>query len=647
MSIRVRFITSLVCAVVVPLCIIALLITWQIKENTLAQYQQQAEAEIKHIDNSFSLYLHGLAEDARFLAKSPAIMRLTADTTNYMGAEKPTFSELEGSIEAEAFALMSAFGEARPDLKYVFLALENGSYIQWPQGRYGHYDPRKRPWYQAGISQKEDAVRPPAYEDITNKEPLIDYLHSFTTQNGLEGVMGVDVSLEKLTQMVKQVHFGQEGYLMLIEDTGVVLADSHNPGNNFKPVHELDNSYQTLFNSNGLQEVFQQGRGWFANVYQSPELGWKFISLIPKQEVYAVANQMVANIVMISVVVLVIFTALAYWISALISKPILQVTEGLEGVASGEADLTKRLAIDSKDETGKMAGAFNRFIGMIHTLVGDISSGADEVKQRAGNTLLVSRQLANSSEKQHSALELTSTAFHEMVATTEEVSRNCHETAATADDSQQLVEEGQQHLEHTAKAVEQLTHAVQDANVSMAALAEESKNITGILDTIKGIAEQTNLLALNAAIEAARAGEQGKGFAVVADEVRTLAARTASSTGEIDGLISSLLGSTQEVADKLTSSLHFSQTSAESTVQAQEVFSRIQQSVTQIRDMSVQIATATEEQQQVSEEINRNIISIHDEAGNAAQNAGQLNENAVSLEQLSDQLSHLIQKFKL
>ncbi|WP_133559453.1 cache domain-containing protein [Marinomonas communis] len=163
MSIKARLITSLFCAVIIPLLMITVLITLQIRENALGQYQQQAQAEIKHIDNAFSLYLNGLAEDARYLTESPAIKRLTADTNHYVAEEKPTFSQLEGNIEAEAFALMNAFGEARPDLAYVFLGLETGGYIQWPKGKLGNYNPRKRPWYQATISKPGEIVRPPVY----------------------------------------------------------------------------------------------------------------------------------------------------------------------------------------------------------------------------------------------------------------------------------------------------------------------------------------------------------------------------------------------------------------------------------------------------------------------------------------------------
>ncbi|MCV6588774.1 MAG: methyl-accepting chemotaxis protein [Marinobacterium sp.] len=647
MTIKTKVIASLLSAVTVPLLIIMLLIAWQVRDTAVTQYEQQARAEIQHIDNTFSLYLNGLAEDARFLSETPAIKRLTAQTTNYLGAEKNTRTKMSGDPEAEAFAVMNAFGETRPDLMYVFLALETGGYIQWPAGKMGNYDPRSRPWYQAAIGKRGQPIRPPAYEDLTTGMPLLDYLYHFSTDSGLQGVVGVDVSLKKLAEMVKQVRFGEQGYLILMEDTGTVLADSANPDNNFKAVNSLPDSYQALFNTDGLQTVEKNGEVWYAITYQSPQLGWKFSGLIPQHEVYAQANMLLLEVLAIGAVLLIIFALLAYGFSGVLTRPINTVTEGMENVASGEGDLTRRLNADSPDETGKMASAFNRFISMVHTLAGDINQGADRVKIQAEDTLQVSRQLADSADKQYSALEMTSTAFHEMVATTTEVSRNCHATADTASDSQKLVEEGQRYLQNTAHTAEQLVSAVQEANSSMSALAEDSKNITGILDTIRDIADQTNLLALNAAIEAARAGDQGRGFAVVADEVRTLAARTASSTEEIDGLITAFLNSTDDVASKLSDSLEYSRSGAESTNQTREVFSRIQESVNRIHDMSAQIATATEEQQQVSEEINQNITRIHEEAGEAARGASHLQDNASQLGEVSGQLTQLIQKFRI
>ena len=647
MNIRTRLTVAMLSAVIIPLAIITLLVVMEFRSNALQEFENRSNAEVRHVDKAFSLYLNGLAEDAAFLASTQALTGLDSSVTNYMGAAKPTFAEREGSAEARAFALLDDFGNARPDLAYVFLGMETGGYIQWPSGEMKDYDPRVRPWYKAALKKPGSAVRSPAYEDINTGVPLLDYLHTFTTNSGLQGVVGVDVTLGKLTEMVKTVQFGEQGYLILIEETGVVLADSGQPDNNFKNVNELGQRYKTLFNANGLIETELNGEPWFATVYTSPDLGWKFIGVIPEQEVFASAARMRNVIVGISLVLLAVFAVLAYWISRLISGPIVAVTRGLEEVASGEGDLTRRLKVQSNDESGQMASAFNRFVTMIHSLVSEINQSADGVNKQAQGGRQISDQLMRISDQQSNSIEQVSTAFNEMVATSNEVAKNCSETAQAADQSQHHVEQGQTYIEKTTGSVMQLEQVIEDSNQAMAALADESKNITTILDTIRGIAEQTNLLALNAAIEAARAGEQGRGFAVVADEVRTLAGRTAESTEEIDQMITSLVNRTSEVSNKLASSLEHSQETAAATEQTREVFVSIQDSVSRIRDMATQIAAAAEEQHQVAEEINQNIISINNEASNASDSSKQLKTGAESLSTVSSELSALVSRFRV
>lgn len=647
MNIRTRLTAAMLSAVIIPLAVITVLAVLELQDSAVKEFENRSSAEIRHIDKAFSLYLNGLAEDAAFLASTQAVKGLDNNVTRYFDAPKRTSAQREGSPEALAFALMDDFGNSRPDLAYVFLGLDDGAYMQWPTGDLGNYDPRKRPWYLAAKEKPGVPVRAPAYKDVNTGAPLLDYLHTFTTDSGLTGVVGVDVTLAKLTEMVTSVQFGEQGYLILIEETGAVLADGGAPENNFKKVNEVSDVYQKLFNSNGLLEVTLNGELWFATVYTSPELGWKFVGVIPEHEVFASAARLRNTIIVIALVLLTAFAVLAMWTSNLISRPIQAVTKGLEEVASGEGDLTRRLKVVSNDESGQMASAFNRFVTMIHSLVSDINQRASDVQQQATSGLGISEQLMHVSDNQSNATEQVATAFNEMVATSNEVAKNCSETAQAADQSQHHVVQGQTFIEKTTGSVEQLEKVIEDSNQAMSALAGESKNITTILDTIRGIAEQTNLLALNAAIEAARAGEQGRGFAVVADEVRTLAGRTAESTEEIDKMISSLVNKTSEVSEKLSSSLEHSRETAEATEQTREVFVSIQDSVSRIRDMATQIAAAAEEQHLVAEEINQNIISINTEALNAKDSSQQLKNGAQSLSSVSSELSSMVSRFKV
>lgn len=227
------------------------------------------------------------------------------------------------------------------------------------------------------------------------------------------------------------------------------------------------------------------------------------------------------------------------------------------------------------------------------------------------------------------------------------MAKNFNQTASAADISQENVSRGKTYIVHTSTAVIKLEEAIQDSDQAMISLADETKNITKILDTIRGIAGQTNLLALNAAIEAARAGDHGRGFAVVADEVRTLAARTAESTAEIDTLISNFVSRTNTVSEKLSRSRDHAKSTSDATQQTLEVFSEIQHSVTSIHDMATQIAAAAEEQHLVAGEINRNIVEINEEAGSNSNSARQLETQSSALGSVANRLNQLVSRFNI
>ena len=648
MTIKNRFLIALIASVLLPVFIISALVINNVRDNALDSFKDNSQAEIAHIDKAFSLYLNGLAEDANYLAQSQVIKNLDKSVSTYMGKPSGMMTPDQNSeVEQAAYQMMKEFGESHPDLAYVYLGMDHGGYIQWPIGTSGeNYDPRVRPWYTVSINSTTP-VRVPAYADLQTNTPLQDYLVRFEGQDGAFGSIGVDVTLAKLTDMVKSVKFGEEGYIMLIEDTGKVLADPSNPDNNFKELNSISDAHLALANNDmGLSSVEMDGESWFINKYESPELGWQFIGLVPAHEVYESANSLTQYIIIIAIVMALIFTFIGYAIVAVVAKPMAIITHGLQDIASGEGDLTRRLDIDSKDESGHMANAFNRFIESISQLVGKIKGSSQGVKNIAQQSRDLSTQLHDVVTHQVSATDMVSTAFNEMVATANEVASNCTQAASAADTSQKHVQEGNQLIQNTVDSVGHLETALNESNSAMTVLSEESQNITTILDTIRGIAEQTNLLALNAAIEAARAGEQGRGFAVVADEVRTLAGRTAESTEEIDRLLSRLREQTENVAGKLTASINHASQTVESTQKTSTVFEAIMGSVVTIRDMTTQIAASAEEQHLVGEEINRNIIDIHDGATNAKGLSENVEETAEQLTLLASDLEKLVCEFK-
>jgi methyl-accepting chemotaxis protein len=424
-------------------------------------------------------------------------------------------------------------------------------------------------------------------------------------------------------------------------------VDPNDPSHNFKQLGELGDGYRQLSEAGqGLVQVELAGERYMALVWPSQALGWRFVGLVRESEVMAGAVRLTWLIAAIALVCGVLFAVVGAWFAGLIVKPIRGVASGLEGIAQGEGDLTARLEVNGRDETAQLAGWFNQFLEAIRTLIQRIGQAAGQIHSSSGSATEVSVEMADVAARQREAVDMVSTAFHEMVATSNEVARSCSQAADSADNGQRQAHTGQQQIDAAVSSVGRLSEEIGHSAQAMEQLEKDSNDIQSILGTIRSIAEQTNLLALNAAIEAARAGEQGRGFAVVADEVRALAKRTADSTGEIDGLLGNLARRTHQMGKQMHASLEVSQETVVSINDARASFGLIRESVDVIRDMNTQIATAAEEQHQVAEDINRHISQIHGDAQLVASLADSTRQDAQQLTALSQTLNQLVSRFR-
>ena len=400
-------------------------------------------------------------------------------------------------------------------------------------------------------------------------------------------------------------------------------------------------------NTQGLFDVEIDGKQYMANIHTSATLGWKFIGVVEKAEVMSTANTMAYTILVISAILIAVFVAIASYISKLISAPIVGVSDGLTEISQGGGDLTQRLTIKTKDETAKLANSFNLFLNLISELVTQINECAQNVSKTSSQTSSQAAQLTSSTSQQQQALEMAATAINEMAATANEVSSSCANAADLAVQTQQASDLGQSVITQTVESVVQLCEVINNASADITQLDTESENIMSILSVIRGISEQTNLLALNAAIEAARAGEHGRGFAVVADEVRALSQRTAESTEEVASQLDKLRTMSSKVSKDMQRSIETTNKTVELAHSAQQQFSEITASIVHISDLNTQIATAAEEQQHVAEDINRNVTEIKNAADEVSDIALTTSENGNEMNRLSSILTGLVGKFKV
>jgi methyl-accepting chemotaxis protein len=369
-----------------------------------------------------------------------------------------------------------------------------------------------------------------------------------------------------------------------------------------------------------------------------------------KAAIYLASEQTVESSLSVTTIISITAFIISLLLSLLTMKSIITPLDKLKSAfekIESTSDLTIRTEVSSGDELGAVSKTFDSLLNKIHQALTEVVGIVSQLNN-------ASNQLANSSEttsthirNQRLETDMVATAMNEMAMTAQEVAQNAANTATGAEDANQQAKQGHDIVSNTVNGISDLASGIQTASASIDKVSSDSQEIGRVLDVIKGIAEQTNLLALNAAIEAARAGEQGRGFAVVADEVRSLASRTETSTQEIQQMIERLQQGSEHAVSLMKTSNQQADNSVEQASSAGDALQKITESVASINDMAAQIATAAEEQTSVNEEINRNITNISTISDSTSVEAENTHHSSKDLEELANNLNLLVSQFKV
>lgn len=614
--------------------------------------QSKSKEAVKSVVATWEGFINEKTGVAKTFCNHPQIKRWLAKNS-VRNPDKTT-----DSTYADIVKYMLDIMEEDDDITFAFLGSDKTQMYYEPTERPLPDDYRigTRPWYMKAKSSLKHFVQ--AEADIYYGQLFCSPIFPIMDEDGgFLGVGGVDIEVKNMDRFLSDLDLFENAFGFIVDETGKFMyhpvkewvfkkSFSDFPDNDqFKNIAGFLKKSKS--NLSGIESVMFEGESHFYVYHQIPNLGWTLILSVSANEMNAPMISLARTSILLAFGISSILVLAILLITGTVTKPIEKIVKMLHNIAEGEGDLTKRLQIDSNDEVGELARWFNRFVSKLHDIILQVRTNTETVAAASCEISATSAELASGAEEQDVQTSEVATSVQQMTSAIVENSRNAARSAEIAQEASSKAADGSDAMKATLEGMEEIVMSTAKTGDIVKTLAGRTGQIDDIIQVINDIADQTNLLALNAAIEAARAGEQGRGFAVVADEVRKLAERTTKATHEISKTIEAIQQDTNEASTSMDAVRDVVNQGKEMAFRTDSVLRTIIESVNGAMDMIGQIAAASEQMSQGAEEISRNIESISIVTRESATGAEQMAGTADRMTHQTAVLKNLVNRFRL
>jgi len=519
----------------------------------------------------------------------------------------------------------------------------------------------EEPWHRGGMqAPRGKCVWAAAYKDDASAEPRTNCAMTIYKDGSPWGVSTIDLTLGFFNRLVAEKQDEIEGEVMIVEADGKILSNQPQLGSDMVLRNVSEMSVQSPFIATVQKalastpqalrrEVFTSKTGEEFSFFMTPVEGtpWFLAAALPTAKLEARSDAMLRTLASLQIPMVLILLALMLVAINQLMKRLAVLKTNIDSLSAGDADLTKRIAIKGEDEVDQVGRSVNGFIGYLQKMMIDVSDATTQIQSEIAQLKQLSRTTNDALARHASETDQAVTAINEMSSTAESVAHSASDTATFTQTANHNAVSSRLVVDDASTSVRSLVSEVESATAKVQAMQADAQRINDVLGVIGDIAGQTNLLALNAAIEAARAGEQGRGFAVVADEVRALAARTQQSTSEINETLQRLKDAVGSAVQAMEQTKASCQATADKTAQVTVGLDEMTNSVVHINDLSTQIATAAEEQSAVAEEINRNMVAVRHVVDELVESGASVDRSTESLLDTNGRLTAVVSRFKV